>query len=295
MAVFISEPALEEQTFQPVSSRKRAWRRFAKNRLAVGGLILIVLFILMAVAAPVIAPYSPDATHFGQAFHPPSAQHLLGTDELGRDLLSRIIYGARGSLLSAVLIVILGVAIGVPVGLVSGYYGGWLDEVLMRIVDAGLAFPGLVLAMAMAWILGPSLIHAVIAIGLVTIPQFARVTRGQVLEVKNREYVEASRCLGASPLRIMFRHILVNAATPIIVVATLSIGGALLSVASLSFLGLGPPPPAPNWGEMLQSGAEYLTMAPWISLFPGAAIFLAVLGFNTFGDGIRDVFDPNHQ
>ncbi len=295
MAVFVPEPILEEEVVQPVSNKKRAWHRFTRNHLAVGGLILIGMFILMALAAPLIAPYSPDATHFGEAFHPPSGAHWLGTDELGRDLLSRIIYGARGSLLSAVLIVALGLIVGVPVGLVSGYYGGWMDEVLMRIVDAGLAFPGLVLAMAMAWILGPSLIHAVIAIGIVTIPQFARVTRGQVLEVKNREYVEASRCLGASSLRVMFRHILINAATPIIVVATLNIGSALLSVASLSFLGLGPPPPAPNWGEMLQSGAEYLTMAPWISLFPGAAIFLAVLGFNTFGDGIRDVFDPNHR
>lgn len=293
MAVFVSDP-IQQPVDMPTSNQRRAFKRFLKNRLAVAGLVVVLLFILMAILAPVIAPYKPDATNFSLAFHGPTVKHWLGTDDLGRDILSRIIYGARGSLISAVAIVALGVVVGVPVGLVSGYYGGWIDDVLMRIVDAGLAFPGLVLAMAMAWVLGPSLFHAIIAIGIVTIPQFARVTRGQVLEVRSRQYVEASQCLGASPARIMFRHILTNAATPIIVVATLNIGGALLSVASLSFLGLGPPPPAPNWGEMLQAGSEYLTVAPWISLFPGAAIFVAVLGFNTFGDGIRDVFDPNH-
>ncbi len=293
MAAFIAEPEMLAVELPP-SNRHRAWQRFLKNRLAVAGLVVVSLFMLVAIFAPVIAPYKPDATNFSSAFHPPSAQHWLGTDDLGRDILSRIIYGARGSLISAMAIVALGLVVGVPGGLVSGYYGGWVDEVIMRLVDAGLAFPPLVLALAMAWVLGPSLFHAILAIGIVTIPVFARVTRGQVLEVKSRQYVEAAQCLGASPLRIMLRHILTNAATPIIVVATLNIGASLLSVASLSFLGLGPPPPAPNWGEMLQSGAEYLTIAPWISLFPGAAIFLAVLGFNTFGDGIRDVFDPNH-
>ncbi len=293
MAVIVPEPAVEEVVV-PLNNRRRAWRRFTRNRLAVAGMAVIALYVAVAILAPVISPYSPYASHFSQAFHAPSAQHLLGTDELGRDILSRIIWGTRGSLLSAVMIVVVGLVVGVPLGAVSGYYGGVLDEVIMRIVDAGLAFPGLVLAMAMAWILGPSLFHAILALGVVTIPQFARITRGQVLEVKSHEYVEASRCLGASPWRIMFRHILINAATPIIVVATLNIGSALLAVASLSFLGLGPPPPTPNWGEMLQSGAEYLSLAPWMSLFPGAVIFLAVLGFNTFGDGIRDVFDPNH-
>lgn len=278
----------------PISNRHRAVRRFFKNRLAVVGLGVILFFVAMAILAPVIAPYSPLAAHFSQAFHAPTARHWLGTDELGRDVLSRIIWGARGSLISGLLIVALGVAVGVPLGLIAGYFGGIVDDILMRVVDAALAFPGLVLALAMAWILGPSLGHAIIAIGVVTIPQFARITRGQVLEVKGREYVEAARCVGASPLRIMFHHILLNAATPIIVVATLNIGGAILSVASLSFLGLGPPPPAPNWGSMLQSGSQYLTLAPWISLFPGLAIFLVVLGFNTLGDGIRDVFDPNH-
>jgi ABC-type dipeptide/oligopeptide/nickel transport system permease subunit len=265
-----------------------------RNRLAIVGLVIIVGFTVMAVAAPVLAPYHPDATNFAIAFQAPSTRHWLGTDDLGRDVLSRIIYGARGSLIAAVSIVLLGLVVGVPLGLISGYYGGLVDDVIMRLTDAGLAFPGLVLAMALAWVLGPSLFHAILAIGVVTIPQFARVTRGQVLEVRNRQFVEAAQCLGASPMRIMFRHILMNAATPIIVVATLNIGAALLSVASLSFLGLGPPPPAPNWGAMLQTGSEYLTNAPWMSIFPGAAIFLAVLGFNTLGDGLRDVFDPNH-
>ncbi len=283
---------LDTQTTSEGNPR-RGWRRFWRNRLAVVGLGIILMFLICAVFAPLIAPYGPDAANFSSAFHAPSAAHWLGTDDLGRDILSRIIYGSRGALLSGVLIVSLGMGVGVPLGLVSGYFGGVVDEVIMRVVDAGLAFPGLVLALAMAWVLGPSLSHAIIAIGVVTIPQFARLTRGQVLEAKGREYVEAARCLGASPLRIMFRHILVNIATPIIVIGTLNIGGAILSVASLSFLGLGPPPPAPNWGSMLQSGSEYLTMAPWISLFPGAAIFLVVMGFNILGDGIRDVFDPN--
>ena len=277
----------------PLTNRNRAVRRFLKNRLAVVGLGVIVFFVAMAIFAPVVAPYSPLTANFSHAFHAPRSRHWLGTDELGRDVLSRIIWGARGSLISGLLIVALGVAVGVPIGLISGYFGGLLDDILMRIVDAALAFPGLVLALSMAWILGPSLGHAIIAIGIVTIPQFARITRGQVLEMKGREYVEAARCVGASPLRIMFRHILMNAATPIIVVATLNIGGAILAVASLSFLGLGPPPPAPNWGSMLQSGSQYLNLAPWISLFPGLAIFMVVLGFNTLGDGIRDVLDPN--
>ncbi len=294
MALFATTEVSEGTELAIPKSHSRVWRRFTRNRLAVAGLVVIAAFIAMAVFAPIIAPYAPNASHFSQAFQPPSSRHWLGTDDLGRDILSRIMYGARESLLSAVLIVALGLVVGLPVGLAAGYYGGMVDDVLMRLVDAGLAFPGLVLAMAMAWILGPSLSHAIIAIGIVTIPQFARITRGQVLDVKGHQYVEASQCLGASPWRIMFRHILVNAATPIVVVATLNIGNALLSVASLSFLGLGPPPPTPNWGAMLQTGSQYLTNAPWMSFFPGAAIFLAVLGFNTFGDGIRDVFDPNH-
>ncbi len=294
MAALEPELPVQQEVAEAITNQRRAWRRFLKNRLAVAGLVVILLFVAMALLAPVVAPYHPDAANFSVAFQPPSARHLLGTDDLGRDVLSRIIYGAQGSLLSAVLIVALGLIVGVPLGLISGYYGGIVDDVIMRLTDAGLAFPALVLAMALAWVLGPSLFHAVLAIGLVTVPIFARVTRGQVLEVRTRPYVEASRCLGASASRIMFRHILTNAATPIIVIATLNIGTALLSVASLSFLGLGPPPPAPNWGAMLQEGSQYLTNAPWISLFPGAVIFLAVLGFTTLGDGIRDIFDPNH-
>ncbi|WP_053960978.1 ABC transporter permease [Sulfobacillus thermosulfidooxidans] len=273
-------------------SHHRALRRFLRNKLSIVGAVIVLFLALVALFAPVLAPYPPLATHFSQAFKPPSATHLLGTDELGRDLLSRIIYGARGSLGAGVLIVFVGVGIGVPIGLISGFYGGLFDEIIMRLVDAALAFPPLVLALAIAWILGPSLIHAVMAIGVVTIPQFARITRGQVLSIRSREFVEAARCLGASPWRIMLRHILLNSATPIIVVATLNIGTAILSVASLSFLGLGPPPPSPNWGSMLEDGSQYLNMAPWISFFPGLAIFLAVLGFSTLGDGLRDVFDP---
>jgi len=189
-------------------------------------------------------------------------------------------------------IVLLGVILGVPLGLVAGYYGGWVDDVIMRVVDAALAFPSLVLALAIEWLLGPSLVNAVIAIGLVTIPQFARITRGQVLTIREREYVDAAVALGVSPVRIMGRHILPNIMTPLIVIATLNLGTSILAVASLSFLGLGPPPPAPNWGAMLQEGSQYLNIAPWVSFFPGAAIFLAVLGFSSLGDGLRAVLDP---
>ncbi|AEJ40599.1 dipeptide ABC superfamily ATP binding cassette transporter, membrane protein [Sulfobacillus acidophilus TPY] len=270
----------------------RVWRRLTKNPLAVLGLVLVTALLLLAIWGPALAPYGPDATHFSEALAAPSSRHWLGTDDLGRDILSRILWGARGTLVAGLGIVLLGVIVGVPLGLVAGYHGGWVDDVIMRVVDAALAFPSLVLALAIEWLLGPSLVNAVIAIGVVTIPQFARITRGQVLTIREREYVDAAVALGVSPVRIMGRHILPNIMTPLIVIATLNLGTSILAVASLSFLGLGPPPPAPNWGAMLQEGSQYLNIAPWVSFFPGAAIFLAVLGFSSLGDGLRDVLDP---
>jgi len=272
----------------------RVWRRFTKNPLAVLGFVLVTAFLLLAIWGPALAPYSPDTTHFAEALAAPSSRHWLGTDDLGRDILSRILWGARGTLLAGLGIVLLGVILGVPLGLVAGYHGGWVDDVIMRVVDAALAFPSLVLALAIEWLLGPSLVNAIIAIGVVTIPQFARITRGQVLTIREREYVDAAVALGVSPGRIMGRHILPNIMTPLIVIATLNLGTSILAVASLSFLGLGLPPPAPNWGAMLQEGSQYLNIAPWVSFFPGAAIFLAVLGFSSLGDGLRDVLDPTH-
>ncbi|MCY0864437.1 MAG: ABC transporter permease [Sulfobacillus sp.] len=270
----------------------RVWRRLTKNPLAVLGLVLVTALLFLAIWGPALAPYGPDTTHFSEALAAPSSRHWLGTDDLGRDILSRILWGARGTLVAGLGIVLLGVMVGVPLGLIAGYQGGWVDDVIMRVVDAALAFPSLVLALAIEWLLGPSLVNAVIAIGLVTIPQFARITRGQVLTVREREYVDAAVALGVSPVRIMGRHILPNIMTPLIVIATLNLGTSILAVASLSFLGLGPPPPAPNWGAMLQEGSQYLNIAPWVSFFPGAAIFLAVLGFSSLGDGLRDVLDP---
>jgi peptide/nickel transport system permease protein len=286
----VPEPTGADTAFQ--TQGRRSWRKFRRNGLAVAGLVIVVILLAMAIFGPVIAPYKPDVTNFQLPMHPPGPGHWLGTDELGRDLLSRILYGSQESLASGLLVVVLAMVIGVPLGLLAGYAGGWTDEIIMRVMDAWLAFPGLVLAMAIAFVLGPSLINAIIAIVVVSIPGYARITRGQAMTLKNREYVDAARAVGASPFRIMMRHILANAATPIVVVATLNVGGAILAIASLSFLGLGPPPPAPDWGAMVQEGANYLTMAPWISFFPGLAIFMAVMGFTILGDGIRDVFDP---
>lgn len=285
-------PTIDPSVTQIPDASARNWRKFRRNTLALAGLGVVTAIILIALLAPVLSPYAPDATHISLALHPPSAAHWFGTDNLGRDQLSRVIWGTQESIGAGLLIVLVAAVVGVPIGLISGYAGGIVDEVLMRLTDAALAFPGLVLAMAIAWVLGPSFINAVAALAVVSIPQFARLTRGQAIALREREYVEGARCVGASSVRIMFRHILPNAATPLVVVATLNIGGAILAMSALSFLGLGPPPPAPSWGAMLQAGAEYLNVAPWLSIFPGLAIFVAVLGFNLLGDGIRDIFDP---
>ena len=278
------------------AERRVSWRqvvgRLAGQPLVFVGAVLVAATLAVGVLGPLLAPYGPDVEHFSAALQGPSAAHWLGTDELGRDVLSRLLYGAAPTLGSGALIVLLALAIGVPLGLVSGYLGGVVDEVVMRLVDAALAFPGLVLALAVAWILGPSLVNAVLAVGAVTVPQFTRVARGQAVALRKREYVEAARSFGGSARHILIRHVLPNAATPIVVLATLNLGTAILAVASLSFLGLGPPPPAPNWGAMAQEGAQYLSDAPWISLFPGAAILLAALGFNLVGDALRDLLDP---
>lgn len=271
------------------------WRSLLRRPLPAFGFVVVVLLLVVALVGHFITPYPPNVQHLSQVLQAPSARHWLGTDELGRDVLSRILGGTAGSLGAGALIVLFAMAVGVPLGLVSGYLGGFVDDVLMRIMDATLAFPGLVLALAVAWVLGPSLLNAVLAVSIVTVPQFARVSRGQALVLRKREFVEAARVLGARPAWVLLRHILTNAATPIVVLATLNIGTAILAVASLSFLGLGPPPPAPNWGAMAQEGAQYLSDAPWISFFPGLTILLAGLGFNLLGDGLRDVLDPTSR
>ena len=270
----------------------RQLSKFTRNKAAVAGAVIVGLFVLIAVFAPLIAPYDPFQTSFTTVRKPPSAQFWLGTDELGRDLLSRMIYGARASLMAGGISVGIAVIVGVPFGLLAGYFGGWTDSVISRLIDAMLAIPFLILAISLAAFLGASLINAMIAIGLSAAPIFARLTRGQVLSVKAEEYVEAAQVIGLRHPRIILRYILPNSIPPIIVQATLTIAAAIIAEASLSFLGLGQQPPNPSWGSMLNTAKNFISQAPWMSLWPGAAIFLAVLGFNLLGDGLRDAIDP---
>lgn len=282
--------------FGEVLPEEIAGARFARDflamRLAAVGLGIILLLLVCAAGAGVIAPYDPIQQNLDLAFAPPSIAHLLGTDDLGRDLLSRTIYGARISLLAGIVSVGIALVIGVSVGLVAGYWGGTLDQVLMRLMDALLAFPGLILALAITAALGSDLINALIAIGIVGIPTYARLTRGQVLSVREFAFVEAARAVGTSDARILARHVLPNVSAPLIVQASLSVAFAILAEASLSFLGLGAKPPTPSWGAMVSLGRDYLDQAPWVVFVPGGAIFLAVLGFNFVGDALRDALDP---
>jgi peptide/nickel transport system permease protein len=267
-------------------------RRLWKVRLAAVGLGIVALLVVCAVTAPWISPYEPNRQRLLEALQAPSAEHLLGTDENGRDVLSRVLYGARVSLAAGVFSVSIALCLGVSSGLISGYFGGRVDDIIMRIMDALLAFPTLVLALAITAALGPGLRNAMIAIGIVGTPIFARLTRGQVLSVREREFVEAARTLGARHGRIMLRHILPNVMAPLIVQMSLSVAVAILAEATLSFLGLGVQPPEPSWGSMVSRGKDYLDLAPWLAFAPGGAILLAVMGFNFVGDAIRDALDP---
>jgi peptide/nickel transport system permease protein len=277
------------------SPTRRALRRLARRRGAVVGLFLVAFFVLLALFAPWIAPYDPVATSWSLVRKAPSAQHWFGTDEIGRDVLARVIWGARASLLAGVVSVCISLAIGVPIGLAAGYLGRWIDMVISRFTDAMLACPFLILAIALAAFLGPSLTNAMIAIGIAATPAFIRLTRAQVLAVKVEDYVEAARAVGNSHLRIVLRHILPNVVPPLIVQATLAIAAAVIAEASLSFLGLGQQPPAPSWGSMLNTAKNYVENAPWMAVWPGLSIFLLVLSFNLLGDGLRDALDPRHS
>lgn len=268
-----------------------AGRLWANSHLIVG-LTLLIILVGGAFVGPHLVRHDPLATNFASILAPPSAAYLLGTDRLGRDLLSRAIHGGRVSLTVGASSIIIGMALGIPVGLVSGYAGGWVDGLLMRVTDAMLVLPSLILAASIALFLGPSLVNVILAIGVVRWPVFARLVRGQVLSIREREYVLAARAIGARTPRILTRHILTNASTVIIVEASLSAGFAMFTEASLSFLGVGVPPPTPTWGGMLREGYSYLELAPWASLVPGAALFLGILAFNFIGDGLRDVADP---
>src|SRR5512133_1868048 len=275
----------------PAQSRPRrpAWRR---SPLTVAGLVLVALLAFTAVFAPLLAPADPLKQVLSSRLKPPSAEHWMGTDQLGRDVLSRMIYGARISLLIGIVVVGLAASVGIFVGLVAGYAGGWLDEGLMRITDVFFAFPALILAMAISGALGPSLTNAMIAIAIVSWPVYARLVRGQVLSLRQLEYVDASRSLGASSGHIMWGHILPNSLPPLLVQASFDMGAAILAAAGLSFIGFGTQPPTPEWGVMVSDGRNYIATHAYLSLFPGLAILLTVAAFNLIGDGLRDALDP---
>ncbi|RWX75647.1 ABC transporter permease [Neorhizobium lilium] len=277
-------PAKREQS--------RAWRKMKRNRSALVGLCIVAFFALLAIAAPLLPIPDPIATSWSAIRKAPSAAHWLGTDDLGRDILARMIWGARASLMAGVFSVVIALVIGVPFGLVAGYFGGWVDMVISRVTEALLAMPFLIMAIALAAFLGPSLTNAMIAIGVSATPLFIRLTRGQVLAVKTEDYVEGARAVGLNHFEIMLRYILPNIVAPIIVQATLTVATAIIAEASLSFLGLGQQPPSPSWGSMLNVAKNFLSQAPWMAMWPGAAIFLVVIGFNLLGDGLRDALDP---
>jgi len=272
--------------------RSKAWRRFGANRLAVAGLVIVAVLCVVALFAPQFAPADPARQDFSALLQPPGAGHVLGTDELGRDTLTRVMYGARISLSAGLVSVLVALVAGSLLGLVAGFVGGWLDELIGRVIDAMLAFPFLILAITLAAILGPSLQNTMLAIAIVTTPAFARVTRAQVIAQRELEYVQAAGALGAGSGRTLLRHILPNISGALIVQASLAIAEAVLAESTLSFLGLGVQPPTPSWGSMLNTARGYLQTAPWLALAPGVVIFLTVLAFNLLGDGLRDALDP---
>jgi len=263
-----------------------------KSPLVIFGLAVVLTVVFLAAFAPYIAPYDPNEIHFDAVTAPPSSSYLLGTDDMGRDILSRIIYGSRIDLLVGLLTILGAVAIGLPLGAIAAYRGGWTDEIVMRITDMFLSFPSLVLAMALAAALGPGLIHAMEAMLITWWPWYTRLIRGQILSIKENTYVEAAKALGANDLRVIMRHVLPNSFAPVIVQGTMDIGNAILTAAALSFIGLGAQPPQPEWGAMITIGRNYIQQYWWMATFPGLAILLTVLGFNLFGDGLRDSLDP---
>jgi peptide/nickel transport system permease protein len=280
-------------TLSPSARRRRlVRRRFLRRPLAVAGLLVALTFIVAAILAPVVAPYSAGATDFNSILAHPSRHHLLGTDELGRDVFSRIVWGSRASIEAGVFATLLALAVAVPIGVVAGYYRGWVDTVIARLTDVLLAFPFLILAVGLAAILGPSLTNATIALGIGAAPGLIRIARGEALALREEDYVRAAVANGASDVRILARHVLPNMLSTLIVQATVAIPTAIIGEAVLSFLGLGVQPPTPSWGVMLSDAQSYLSQAPSLAVYPGIAIFVCSLSFNLLGDGLRDVLDP---
>ncbi|MET3697845.1 peptide/nickel transport system permease protein [Bacillus oleivorans] len=284
-----SLPQAEEKV---VSPWKEGWKEFRKNKLALVGTGIVLFFILIAVFADFIAPHSYKESILSDTLQPPSAEHWFGTDDLGRDIFSRIVYGARISLWVGFFAVLASAAVGSLLGILAGYYGRWVDMLISRMFDILLAFPSILLAIAIVAILGPSLQNALIAIAIINVPTFGRLVRSKVISIKEEEYVMAAKAVGMKDSRILLHHVLPNSLTPIIVQGTLGIATAILEAAALGFLGLGAQAPDPEWGRMLSDARSYIQQAPWTLVFPGVAIMLTVLGFNLMGDGLRDALDP---
>lgn len=270
----------------------RTIRRLCKSKLGIVGIFVVFVLCTTAIFAPYIAPYDPIQLDLQRSLEPPSLSHPMGTDEFGRDILSRVIFGARISLRIGIIAVAIGVFIGVPIGALSGFYGGWLDVIAQRMVDTVMALPGILLAIVVMSILGIGLENAMIAVGVSSIPIFARLTRSSVIAVKDEDFVEAARSIGAGNIWVLIRHVLVNAFSPVLVQISFQFASSILWAASLSFLGLGAQPPTPEWGALLASGRTYILSAPHVITFPGLAIMLAVLGFNLLGEALRDALDP---
>jgi peptide/nickel transport system permease protein len=292
MAVTLVSEARGSAERRPGASVVQVLRRMRRVRFATLGIVVVACVVFLALFAGLLAPLDPIKPDLNRSLEPPGLSHLLGTDDLGRDILSRVIYGARISLLAGVVSVAIAFLGGVGLGVISGYWGGWVDNVIMRLMDSLLSFPAIVLALAIAAAIGAGLTNVMIAIGIVNTPTFARLARGQTLAVRELDYVGAARVLGARDLRIVRVHLLPNIAAPLIVQTSLSVAFAILAEASLSFLGFGVKPPEPSWGSMVSMGRGYLRQAPWLVFGPGAAIFITVMGFNFVGDALRDALDP---
>lgn len=278
-----------------VSPWKEAWKTFKKNKGALVGTGIVLFFIVIAILAPLLAPYGISEQQLSNRNAAPSSAHWFGTDDFGRDIFSRVLYGARISLWVGFVSVLGSIVVGCFLGIIAGYYGRWIDTIISRIFDIMLAFPSILLAIAVVAVLGPSLQNALIAIALINIPNFGRLIRSRVLSVKEEEYIMAAKAIGMKDSRILFHHVLPNSLAPVIVQGTLAIATAIIEAAALGFLGMGAQPPQPEWGKMLADSRQYIIQAPWTVIFPGVAIMLTVLGFNLMGDGLRDALDPRSK
>lgn len=286
------EIVLQQSIRKPRSLWKIAWKRLAKNRLALVGLSIVLIIVIIAIFADHIAPYDPLKVDLSKYLLPPSKEHLLGTDEFGRDILSRIIFGARVSLQIGFFAQVISISLGTVLGLLAGFYGGWVDDLIMRIVEILFAFPFLLFVIAVVAVFGPGIQNLYLAVALIGWAGVSRIVRGQVLSLRERDFVASARAVGAGTWRILFKHILPNALSPIIIEATLGMGGMIMLEAGLSFLGLGVQAPTPSWGSMVQAGLAYMRSAWWYPVFPGIVIMIVVFGFNLLGDGLRDALDP---